>query len=441
MLPKSVGIIGGGESGVGTALLASKKGIEVFLSDYGNIEEAYKEELLKHKIPFEEKGHSLNKLKDFDIIVKSPGVPDKVDVIQKLNSMRKKIISEIEFGFYFADAPIIGITGSNGKTTTTGLIHHILDHAGVNSRVGGNIGKSFARILAEESDAPEVYVLELSSFQLDGIDRFRCDIALLLNITPDHLDRYDYNFENYMASKWQITQNQSEQDLLIYNGDDETIQTLISKDGQSQRRIAVNVEANKDTALSMEGVGKFEILNSALSGQHNRFNSMCAIYAANAFGVSAEDIQAGLDTFSNAPHRLELVTALNGISFINDSKATNVDAVFYALDAMKDPVIWIAGGVDKGNDYSVISELVKNKVKALICLGVDNEALVTAFEGKVTHLVECDSMEEAVKHSLRIGESGDVVLLSPACASFDLFDNYKHRGEEFRKEILKRKEN
>lgn len=416
---ESIAILGGGESGVGAAILAKAKGKEVFLSDFGEIRSKYKKELEAHKIPFEERGHSLERLKEFDLVVKSPGIGDHTEVVIGLNNYQVPIISEIEFGFYFTQKRIIGVTGSNGKTTTTGLIFYLLKEAGVAVEVGGNIGESFARLVSKEADT-EVYVLELSSFQLDGIQEFKPEIAVLLNITPDHLDRYDYKMENYVKSKWRIAMNQDEGDLLIVNANLDKPKTLAS-------RIEIIEEHYKNELLSTESGEVFDISKTKLKGQHNRFNALCAIEVALQFGLSKEQIEAGLNSFVNAPHRMQFVQEVDGVAYINDSKATNVDAVFYALDAMDKNVIWIVGGKDKGNDYKAISLLEKEKVKRRIYLGVDNSKLIQFF-GEAR---ECMSMLEAVKFASEYAEKGDVVLLSPACASFDLFKNYVDRGDQF----------
>ncbi|WP_235296178.1 UDP-N-acetylmuramoyl-L-alanine--D-glutamate ligase [Portibacter marinus] len=421
---QSVAIVGGGESGIGAALLAQKKGLKVLLSDYGKISIEHQQSLNKLKIPFEENGHTLDKLKNYDLVVKSPGVGDHTDVIKGLSYYGKKIISEIEFGFYFTEKRIIGITGSNGKTTTTGLIDHLLKAGGVKSQVGGNIGDSFARLVAEEKESTEVYVLELSSFQLDGIETFRPDIAVLLNITPDHLDRYDHDFEKYKRAKWRIVMNQRSEDLLIYNADLEVMRDV-------GRQIAIEEKNYSEYSLLTKSGQKFDITKSSLKGRHNRFNALCAIEVALEMGVDRQSVEKGLVSFKNVPHRLEVVKVFNSITFINDSKATNVDAVYYALDAMESPVIWIVGGTDKGNDYEPIRELVEEKVKHRIYLGKDNAKLIAFFgEG-----VECRSMEEAVKKAAMCAKEGDVVLLSPACASFDLFKNYEDRGAQFKEAV------
>lgn len=431
---ESVAIIGGGESGVGAALLAKAKNIKVFLSEYGTLKEDFKKELLEAEIPFEENGHSLEELGKFDIIIKSPGVPDKANVIQNIKSLGKDIVSEIEFASWFTKLPIIAITGSNGKTTTTGLIYHLLKEAGRKVIVGGNIGKSFARILSEGTEA-EMYVLELSSFQLDGINDFRPDVAVLLNITPDHLDRYDYNFENYIFSKLRIAMNQRSDDLFIYNADDKDITGNYDLKNAESSLQAIRKENYNTTLLSTDGGETFDISNTNLRGQHNRFNALCAIYAAQRFALDYNAILTGLRSFVNVPHRLEVVDVVSGITYINDSKATNVDAVYFALEAMEGRVIWIAGGTDKGNDYSSILELVSNKVDHLICLGKDNSKLQSIFGSVFEKIFETQSVAEAVTMASELANNGDTVLLSPACASFDLFNNYEHRGDAFKEEV------
>lgn len=427
----SVAVIGGGESGVGAAILAKKKGMIVFLSEFGTLNEKYKKEVIEYEIPFEEKGHSIDKLKEFDIIVKSPGVPDTVEIIQELSQNGKKIVSEIEFGFHFTKIPIIGITGSNGKTTTTGLVYHLLKEAGVKTLVGGNIGKSFARILAEAEEC-EVYVLEISSFQLDGIDEFRPSISILLNITPDHLDRYQYQFENYINSKLRIAKNQQKGDVFIYNGDDQSITKYFNFKDADFECVAVKKNQYKISLLLTDKGEKFDISNTNLKGRHNRFNALCAIHAVQRYGLNREQIMKGLQSFVNVPHRLEVVDTISGVEYINDSKATNVDAVYYALEAMEKPVVWIAGGTDKGNNYSPLMPLVREKVNHLICLGVDNEKLKSTFRDEFDYIFEAKSAEDAVRLAASLAFEEDVVLLSPACASFDLFKNYEDRGDQFK---------
>ncbi len=421
----SVAIIGGGESGVGAALLAQSRGKKVFVSEYGKLSDEYRTELKENKVPFEEGGHSLEELQKFDIIVKSPGVGDHTEVIKGLNYYDKTVISEIEFGFYFTEKRIIGVTGSNGKTTTTGLIYHLLREAGVTAVVGGNIGESFARQVSKEAEDTEVYVLELSSFQLDGIVDFLPNIAVLLNITPDHLDRYDYDFAKYEKAKWRIAMNQKEIDLLVYNSE-------LKLQGGRQRRIAIEEKNYKSSKLLTKSGEIFEIEKSQLKGRHNRFNALCAIEVGLEYGLNRGQIQKGLESFVNVAHRLQEVAEVEGVVYVNDSKATNVDAVFYALEAMESSIIWIVGGSDKGNDYEAISSLVTEKVKHKIYLGIDNSKLLDYFgEGR-----ESRSMVEAVQIASDLANAGDVVLLSPACASFDLFENYEDRGEQFVKAVM-----
>jgi UDP-N-acetylmuramoylalanine--D-glutamate ligase len=415
----SVLIIGGGESGVGAALLAQSKGKEVFLSDFGSLKASYKKELQENNVPFEEGGHSLEKLKNFDLVVKSPGVSDKTRVMVELRNAGLPVVSEIELASYYTNVPIVGITGSNGKTTTTSLIYHLLKEGGVLAQVGGNIGKSFAHLIFE-GEPSEVYVLELSSFQLDGVEEFHPFVAVLLNITPDHLDRYDYDFEKYTQAKWRIAMNLEEGDLLIVN------ENLRGESGEADR-IEIRKNNYKTNLLLTNSGEQFDVSQTSLRGLHNRFNALCAIEVALHFGLSKEQINAGLGSFVNVPHRLQLVAVVNGVSYINDSKATNVDAVYYALEAMEGNVVWIVGGTDKGNDYEPIQSLVSEKVKQKIYLGLDNTKLIEYFgESK-----EARSMKEAIEFAFSISKKGDTVLLSPACASFDLFKNYEDRGQQF----------
>lgn len=426
-------ILGAGESGVGAALLAQKKGYEVFVSDRGEINAEFKLELEKAKIPYEELQHTESKIFEASEIIKSPGIPDKVILIKELKKRGIPVISEIEFAARFTKATIIGITGSNGKTTTTKLIFHLLKTAGLNVAVGGNIGTSFARLLVEGDH--DYYVLELSSFQLDGIQEFQPDVSVLLNITPDHLDRYDYKMENYIYSKFRIIENQKDKDLFIYNGFDKNIKTYLQDKQLPTKEISVKEVFHKKNKLTV-AVSEFDTTKCSLKGQHNMFNATCAIYAVQAIGIEEKFIQQGLDTFINAPHRLEYVATIDGVDFINDSKATNVDAVFFALAAMEKPVVWVAGGVDKGNDYEAIESLVLEKVKAIVCLGVDNTPIIEAFKDKVEIIEETQGCQEAIKVSQQYAHVGDVVLLSPACASFDLFKNYIDRGDQFRTAVL-----
>lgn len=430
-------VLGAGESGVGAAILAKQKNFEVFVSDRGKIKDNFKAELEKNEIPYEELQHTKSKIFEAREVIKSPGIPDKVPLIKALIERGIPVISEIEFAARYTNATIIGITGSNGKTTTTKLTFHLLHKAKYNVAVGGNIGRSFARLVAEDSH--EYYVLELSSFQLDGIQDFRPNVSVLLNITPDHLDRYEYKMENYIQSKFRIIRNQKGNDLFIYNSLDENISNYLQGKQLTFNELPVKEIFYKENTLTV-GVSEFDTKKCSLKGQHNMFNATCAIQAVKALGVEDDLIQQGLDTFINAPHRLEHVAEIDGVEFINDSKATNVDAVYYALAAMEKPVIWIVGGVDKGNDYSAINNLVKEKVKAIICLGVDNTPIIEAFIGKIEIIEETQSCEAAIKVSQQYAHEGDAVLLSPACASFDLFKNYIDRGDQFKAAVYKIKD-
>ncbi len=431
---KKISILGAGESGVGTALLAKYHHWEVFVTDAGKIKENYKNELEQHAIPHEEGKHTWERISDADVIMKSPGIPDNNPLVVELRKQGKKVISEIEFAGQFTKATIIGITGSNGKTTTTMLTHHLLKTAGYNVALGGNVGYSFARNVI--GDTYKYHVLELSSFQLDGIETFRPDIAILLNITPDHLDRYEYKMENYVRSKFRIAMNQGKGDVFILNADDAEMNAYRKRqpiEGPELIEIPNHFEKVEEFFM---GNATFDMRKCSLKGPHNFFNAACAITAAMKVGMDAATIQKGLETFVTVPHRLELVGTLDGVEYINDSKATNVDSVYYALKAMQKPVIWIAGGTDKGNDYSPVRELVREKVKALICLGADNSKLIKVFSEDLRIIEEAKSAEEAVRKSALHAEAGDVVLLSPACASFDLFKNYEDRGNQFREAVL-----
>jgi len=428
-------ILGGGESGVGAALLAQAKGFSVFLSDQGKLKEAYQEQLRDHAIPFESETHTLAEILKADEIIISPGIPEKNELVQTIKKQGIPLISEIEFAARYTDAKLIAITGSNGKTTTTLLTYHLLKKAGFNVGLAGNIGQSFAKQVMEASY--DYFVLEISSFQLDRCFHFKPDVAVLINITPDHLDRYDYQFENYIHSKFRIFQNATAQTPCIYWGDDKVIQqylTLIPK--EASHRI-IHVGNNSGAANIMDetiqfSFGEIDRATAPIQGPHNAINMAAAVLAATEAGVSWSDIQANLGSFQNAPHRLEPCGLWNGIQFINDSKATNVDAVFYALNSFQKNLILIIGGVDKGNDYSVLDELVNKKVKGMICLGTDNDKLIAHFGGRVPQILSTDQLETAVATSMQWGESGDIVLLSPACASFDLFKNYEDRGDQFK---------
>ncbi len=434
MKNNKVVIIGAAESGVGAALLAKKKKYEVFVSDYGTIADNYKEELKENNIPFEERGHTIERLIDAGLLIKSPGVPDTAAVLSSLNNEGLRGVSEIEFGYSFYAGKLIAITGSNGKTTTSGLVYHIMKTAGLDVEIGGNYGISFARILTERN--PEYMVLELSSFQLDGIQKFRPDIAVLLNITADHLDRYDYDIMNYAASKLRITENQTQEDHYIFNGDDALISEFNTQLPIRAQKHRVETQDYLHGITSKEDAKQFEI---SIKGKHNLFNARCAVEVARILKISESDIARGLATFVNEPHRLEVVATIGGITFINDSKATNVDAVTYALDAIEGDIIWIAGGTDKGNDYSPLFELAERRVKALICLGKDNEKLKQSFERYIPVIIESTKVSNVVDAAIDLAKAGDTVILSPACASFDLFDNYVDRGDQFKEAVLKLK--
>lgn len=437
-MAKELIVLGGGESGVGAALLGQQKGFTVFVSDRGTIPERYQQTLREANIPFETGSHDEQRILQGELVVKSPGIPDEVPLVQALVAAGIPVISEIEFAGRYTDAFIIGITGSNGKTTTTRLTHHLLVSAGLDATMGGNVGLSFARQVA--TGKPAIYVLELSSFQLDGIDQFRPQIAMLLNITPDHLDRYAYRMENYIRSKFRILKNQRLGDQFLYNGDDPNILGALptaSADGPT--RVNINRSMIQDGLLNVGGQ-QFDLRNTALIGQHNAMNALFAIHTALALKVDPALIQAGLNTYINAPHRMEKVGEVNGVRFINDSKATNVDSVFYALQAMTQPTVWIVGGQDKGNDYSPLLPLVQQRVKAIVCLGVDNTKLRETFGKMVPQLVETSSAREAVATAGQLATAGDTVLLSPACASFDLFKNYEDRGDQFRQAVLEYKQ-
>ncbi|CCH56043.1 UDP-N-acetylmuramoylalanine/D-glutamate ligase [Fibrisoma limi BUZ 3] len=440
MAAKKLVILGGGESGVGAALLGQAKGYEVFLSDRGSLKEDYRTTLQAAGIPFEEGQHTEERILDATEVVKSPGIPGTVPLVQKLKDQGTPVISEIEFAARYTRARLIGITGSNGKTTTTLLIYHLLKTAGLNVGLAGNIGDSFAEQVI--NDTFDYYVLELSSFQLDDMYQTRLDTAVLLNITPDHLDRYGYNFQNYVDSKFRILQNMQPDSSFIFFQENQPILDGLTKRGPSVRRLPVSLETQpvpggylRDGQLTAQCDNRtFQIAQdeTPLRGPHNAINMLAAVLAALSVGVGDEAIAEGLRTFQNAPHRLEPAGTINGVQFINDSKATNVDSVFYALSSMTSPTIWIAGGLDKGNDYSQIEELVRRKVKALVCLGADNHKLVAYFEGKVPVIYETQRVQDAVARGLALGQPGDVVLLSPACASFDLFKNYEDRGNQFK---------
>ncbi len=429
---KYIVILGAGESGVGAAKLAQHLGMRVFVSDFGKIKEEFKQELINNKIEFEEEKHTEEKILNADEVIKSPGIPDKAPIIKKLKEKNIPVISEIEMAARYTDAKLIAITGSNGKTTTTLLTYHLLKNAGINVGLAGNIGYSFAAQVIENKF--DYYVLELSSFQLDGIKEFRADIAILLNITPDHLDRYEYKLENYIQSKFRIGMNQKDDDIFIHNSKDENIISYLKNKEINHPTIQVDDSNQSGSHLKVGGY-TFDMQTCSLKGEHNMFNATCAILAAQSVGIKNEDIQQGLETFVNVPHRLEVVAEINGVQYINDSKATNVDATYYALKAMTRPVIWIAGGTDKGNDYTPIFPWAEKNVKALICMGVDNSKLLEGFNPIIKNIEETSSAKEAVERAGIYAEPGDVVLLSPCCASFDLFNNYEHRGNLFKEAV------
>lgn len=436
-------ILGGGESGVGAALLAQQQGYEVFLSDAGKIRDFYKHTLQEAEIRFEEQQHTEAEILLADEVVKSPGIPKEAKVVQNIAQAEIPIISEIEFASRYTDAFIVGITGSNGKTTATSLTYEILRHAGLNVALGGNIGKSFASLV--RTGGHDYYVLEISSFQLDDIADFRPDIAVLLNITPDHLDRYEYKMEHYIAAKFRITENQTPQDRFIYCADDpETAENLSNYPSAAMQLPFGFTKApgragwlEEDQIKLSVDQNQFEmsIYELGLQGKHNTYNSMAAGIVGSALGLRKEAIRESLSEFKNLPHRLEKVATIRDVEYINDSKATNVNSTWYALESMNKPVVWIAGGVDKGNDYEVLKPMVRKHVKAIICLGVDNRHLHAAFSRTVDFMFNTTRMDEAVQVAKHMSDKGDVVLLSPACASFDLFENYEDRGDQFKKVV------
>jgi UDP-N-acetylmuramoylalanine--D-glutamate ligase len=440
---KRLVVLGGGESGVGTAILGKKEGYDVFVSDFGKIKDNYRDVLNQYEIKWEDEQHTEEVILNADVVMKSPGIPDKAPIVKKLVEKGIPVISEIEFANDFNKALTIGITGSNGKTTTTMLTYHLLKEGGLNVGLGGNIGKSFAWQVAEENY--DSYVLELSSFQLDGIVNYKPHIAIITNISPDHLDRYDYKYENYIASKFRITMNQTEDDYLIYDADDEAIANWLQNNKVKAQLIPFSVSKkiengaylNKQTMEININQEEFlmETANIALEGKHNMKNAMAATSVAQLMRIRKQTIRESLSNFQGVEHRLEKVLKIQNVQYINDSKATNVNATFFALDSMTTPTVWIVGGVDKGNDYSELMSLVHEKVKAIICLGIDNKKIIEAFANIVDMMVEVDNMHDAVNTAKHIAEKGDTVLLSPACASFDLFQNYEDRGNQFKNEV------
>ncbi|HKJ49072.1 MAG TPA: UDP-N-acetylmuramoyl-L-alanine--D-glutamate ligase [Christiangramia sp.] len=440
---KKIAILGGGESGIGTAILAKKEGYKIFLSDKGKIKDKYKEVLKHIEIEWEDEQHTESKIFDADVVMKSPGIPDTAPMIVELRRQGIPVVSEIEFASWFSETPVIGITGSNGKTTVTNLIQHSLKEGGIDSGIGGNIGNSYAKMVAEESH--DWFVLELSSFQLDGIEKFRPHIAILTNITPDHLDRYDYKLENYIASKFRIVENQTEDDFFIYDADDKNITDWLEKNPVRSQKLPFSIEKKIENGAYIENEiivvtinnTKFTMPTSelALQGKHNAKNAMAAATVSQLLRIRKQTIRESMSNFQGVEHRLEKVLKINNVLYINDSKATNVNATYYALESMESETVWILGGVDKGNVYDDLLPLVNEKVKAIICLGVDNQKIKASFGNIVENMVETNSMSEAVQMAYRLAEKGDNVLLSPACASFDLFENYEDRGRQFKEAV------
>ncbi len=442
-MSERVVILGAGESGTGAALLAKQKNFDVFVSDQGPIKDKYKSELQNERIPFEENLHSEEKILNASFVIKSPGIPLKAEIIKKIKAASISIIDEIEFAFLYTDAKIIAITGTNGKTTTTLLTYHLMKEAGFNVALAGNVGFSMARQVARERF--DWYVLEMSSFQLDGIKTFKPEIGILLNITPDHLDRYEYSLDNYINSKFQLIQNMGKEQYFVYYVNDPIIEREVNKRTLIPKQVPVSLLPSSKAPIHFDGEKmnfqlkeNFRIAQSetTLKGPHNLINTMSAVSAVFIAGASLDAIKSGLKTFKNAPHRLESVATIKGVEFVNDSKATNVDSVVYGLGSYEKSLIWIAGGVDKGNDYNIIKDEVKKKVKVLICLGKDNAKLKKAFGDVVKEIYETQSVTDLVRQALQVSQPGDVVLLSPACASFDLFKNYEDRGDQFRKAVM-----
>ena len=438
-------VLGAGESGVGTAILGKQKGFDVFVSDGGKVKEEYKKVLKHFEIEWEENQHSEAKILKAHLVMKSPGIPDTISLVKKLVANGVPVISEIEFASKYTQASIIGITGSNGKTTTTMLTNHLLKGAGLAVGMAGNIGDSYAKMVAENDFSH--YVLEISSFQLGGVLAFKPKVAIITNITPDHLDRYDYQFNKYIASKFRIAMNQDKTDYLVYDADDDVIVDWLKENPVQSKLVPFSLEReqeygawlDRDTIRINVDTKTLKMSTDflALEGQHNVKNAMAASLASLLVNVRKETILQSIQSFQGAPHRLEKVLKINHVQYINDSKATNINATYYALEGIKKPIVWIVGGVDKGNDYSELMPLVREKVKAIICLGVDNTKLEEAFGNIVAPLVETFSMEEAIKVAYKIASRGDTVLLSPACASFDLFKNYEDRGNQFKAVIKK----
>jgi UDP-N-acetylmuramoylalanine--D-glutamate ligase len=440
--PGHIAILGAGESGVGTAILALKMGWKVFVSDKGEIKQEFQDKLNQIGVEWEQGKHNEDLILSADLVVKSPGIPDKAPLIVALKAKGVKIISEIEFAGYYCKAKTICITGSNGKTTTTLWTHHILRKAGFNVGLAGNIGQSFAKQVAENDF--DFYVLEISSFQLDDMVDFRADIAILTNITPDHLDRYNYEMQNYVDSKFRILQNQTGDNWFIYNQDDPIITAEIAKRNLPMKLVPFSIKeeisfggyaTNEQIIININKQFNMSIHELALKGKHNTQNALAAGLASRILEIRKDVVRESLQDFTNVEHRLEFVAKVNGIEFINDSKATNVNSAWFALESMDKPVIWVVGGVDKGNDYSELTPLVKDKVKAIICLGIDNQKIIEAFQNVVETIVEAKSASEAVTLGYQLAKKDETVLLSPACASFDLFENYEDRGNQFKQAV------
>ena len=436
-------VLGGGESGVGAALLGKDKGLEVFLSDFGALSPSYRKILEDENIEFEEGKHTEEKILNADIVVKSPGIPPTAPIVEKLMGKGVPVVSEIEFAAAYTNSKMVCITGSNGKTTTTLLTYHILKKAGIDVGLAGNIGKSLA--LQVSRDPHAIYVIELSSFQLENMYKFKANIAVILNITPDHLDRYEYKMENYAAAKFRILQNQTKEDYFIYWQDDPIIREQVKNVQSEAFRLPFGVDREDDTAAYLDdGIVRFktpmdvwEIPRDKISlpGLHNLYNSMAAGLSATALHIRKESIREALEDFEAVEHRLEYVATVNGVRYVNDSKATNVNSTWYALESMDTPVVLILGGKDKGNDYSEIEELVKSKVRAIVCMGVHNEKIIDFFKGKVDEIRDTHSLQEAVEACQAVAKDGDTVLLSPCCASFDLFSSYEDRGHQFKEAV------
>ncbi|WP_320815327.1 UDP-N-acetylmuramoyl-L-alanine--D-glutamate ligase [Flavobacterium sp.] len=440
---KRLVILGGGESGVGTAILGKKKGYDVFVSDFGKIKETYKEVLTINAISWEDEQHTEALILNADVVMKSPGIPEKTPIVKNLIELGIPVISEIEFAVQFTDAVTVGITGSNGKTTTTLLTYHLLKQGGLNVGLAGNIGKSFAWQVADNKH--DVYVLELSSFQLDGIIDYKPHIAIITNLSPDHLDRYNYDYNLYIESKFRITKNQSEEDFLIVDNEDVEIKKWLQNNKIKAQLIPFSLTENIENGACIIEQNLMSTINNdlftmptnelALEGKHNLKNAMAATAVSQLLKIRKQTIRESLSNFQGVEHRLEKVLKIQNVQYINDSKATNVNAAYFALDSMTVPTVWIVGGVDKGNDYNELMSLVREKVKAIICLGVDNSKIISTFSNVVDVMVETTSMSEALKIAKHIAESGEAVLLSPACASFDLFENYEDRGRQFKNAV------